>query len=225
MRRVEGDVADVHVRHDVGSERLVVDRHRLDHLRLVHSVLRDEDHPDGDAALEEARALDRSVHLPAAAVALPPEATPGDRREVEVPRRVEDADVEARRAGAGADAADPPEVDGQEDRRGVLRTVLCVDQSDELDDRQLARAARLRVREATEVADVGCELVEHEFALARLPLELVGVDEVPACAPGRRTPLEDGGGVAGEVAPNECTERAVEGIPAAGNVVDRVHVG
>ena len=91
----------IFVRKNVVSERLVVDGRRLDHERLMYGVLHDEEHADRDAALEEARALDRTVHLSAAAVPLPPETTPGDRREIVIARRVEDADV-----GGGVEESD-----------------------------------------------------------------------------------------------------------------------
>ena len=188
----------------------------------MHSVLRNEDHPDGDAALEEAGRLDGAVHLAPATVPLPPETAPGDGREVEVARWVEDSDVRRRHRPADAHAADAPEVDRQEDRCRVLRAVVRVDERDELHDRKLARAARLGIREGPEIRDVGRELVEHQLALARLPLELVRVDEVPARAPGRCAPLEDCG--------DEGLSVRQEGIDAgphrAGqNVVGRPHVG
>src|SRR5208337_763440 len=131
---------DVHVGKDVRPEGLVIDAERFEHRGLVHGVLHYELHPDGDASLEETRRLDGPVHLTAAPVALPPETAPGDGREVEVARRVEDAVVAGVQGEQSrtADAAHSPEVDRQEDRRRVLASVGRVDRGDELNDGDFA---------------------------------------------------------------------------------------
>src|SRR5208337_2500006 len=114
----------------------------------------------------------------ACCAALVADAAPGRRSEVEVTRRVEDADVagEAREpepVRAAVDRADATAVDRHALAAAVLLDVPSVRLEQVLLDRQVARSRRLRFGVRTEVADVRRQLVDEQVALLHDPLELV----------------------------------------------------
>ena len=180
------------------------DREVTQHLRVVVLILKVEGHPDRESLLDQHRARKLPEGLAASRPTLIADAAVGGRREIEVTRRVEHADVagEAGRArdGRRRDGADAPRVDRNEHARAraaARRTrevaVAGVRDARVLRDVDFARARRTRLGVGAEVADVGRELVDEEDALVHAPVELVRVGEVPGRVPVVVTPLEDAG--------------------------------